>query len=38
MVDTEKAEATFKDGILVITLPKLPEAQVVSRQIPIKQA
>ena len=38
IVDSEKAEATFKDGVLVITLPKLPEAQVASRQIPIKQA
>ena len=38
MVDTEKAEATFKEGVLTITLPKVPEAQVVSRHIPIKQA
>ncbi|HEX6383973.1 MAG TPA: Hsp20/alpha crystallin family protein [Anaerolineae bacterium] len=38
MVDAEKAEATFKEGVLTITLPKLPEAQVVSKHIPIKQA
>lgn len=26
-VDTEKAEASFQDGILTITLPKLPESK-----------
>lgn len=36
VVDNEKVEAAFADGVLTITLPKLPEAQAVSKQIPIK--
>ena len=31
-----KAEADFKHGILTVVLPKLPEAQIEMRQIPIK--
>jgi HSP20 family protein len=36
VVDNEKVEAAFAEGVLTITLPKLPEAQAVSKQIPIK--
>jgi HSP20 family protein len=33
-VDLEKVEATFKDGLLTVNLPKVPEAQ--PRQIAVK--
>lgn len=33
-VKTEKADATFKDGVLTVTLPKAPEAK--KKQIKIK--
>ena len=35
-VDAEKVEATFKKGVLTITLPKLPEAQAGAKRISIK--
>jgi HSP20 family protein len=33
-VDSDKAEAAYENGVLTLTLPKLPEAQ--PRQIPIR--
>jgi len=33
-VDADRLSATYRDGFLVVTLPKLPEAQI-SRTIPI---
>ncbi len=35
-VDAEKVEATFKNGVLQITLPKLHPEQEVKKRIPIK--
>lgn len=35
-VDSEKAEAQFKKGILTVTLPKTPEAQAKVRKIEVK--
>jgi len=35
-VDTKKAEATFKNGVLSIKLPKTEEAKVKGMKIPIK--
>jgi HSP20 family protein len=35
-VDAERVEATFKKGILTVTLPKLPEAQAGAKKISIK--
>lgn len=35
VVDNENVEATFKNGVLIITLPKLEEAQSVSRRITV---
>ena len=37
-VDTDKVEATFKKGVLTVTLPKKPEAQGTTRKIDIKAA
>ncbi|HUO88750.1 MAG TPA: Hsp20/alpha crystallin family protein [Rhizomicrobium sp.] len=37
-VDTNKIEASFKKGILTITLPKTPEAQKQEKKIAIKAA
>lgn len=37
-VEVDKAEATFKKGVLTITLPKTPEAQSARKTIPIKTA
>jgi len=34
MVDADRLSATYRDGFLVVTLPKLPEARI-SRTIPI---
>lgn len=35
-VDPEKAEASFKRGVLTVTLPKSPEAQAKVKRIPVK--
>ena len=35
-VDTDKIEATFKKGVLTVTLPKTVEAQKAEKQIKIK--
>jgi len=37
-VDKDKIEATFKKGVLTVTLPKTPEAQKAEKKIPIKTA
>ena len=34
-VDTEKIEASYKSGVLTVTLPKSPEAQKKEKTIPI---
>jgi HSP20 family protein len=36
-VDADKIEATFKNGILTVSLPKTPEAQKKEKQIAIKK-
>ena len=36
-IDTDKIEATFKDGVLTVSLPKRPEAQKKEKQITIKK-
>ena len=36
-IDEERAEATFKNGVLTITLPKLKQAKDASRRIPISK-
>jgi HSP20 family protein len=38
LIDEKKVEADFHNGILKITLPKLPEVKAQTRQIPIKTA
>jgi HSP20 family protein len=35
-VDPEKVQATFKDGVLTLTLPKPPEVQQKTKKIEIK--
>lgn len=35
-VDSEKAEARFKKGVLTVSLPKTPEAQAKVRKIEVK--
>ena len=35
-VDADKADATFKRGVLTVTLPKSPEAQAKVKRIPVK--
>lgn len=35
-IDTDKAKAEFKKGVLTITLPKSPEAQAKVKKIPVK--
>lgn len=35
-VDANKVEATFKKGVLTVTLPKTPEAQKKAKTIPVK--
>ncbi len=37
-VDADKIEATFKDGVLKVTLPKTTEAQKAAKKIEIKAA
>lgn len=37
-VDTDKADATFKNGVLTISLPKTAEAQAKIKRIPVKAA
>ena len=37
-VDGEKAEASFKNGVLTIKLPQTPEAQAKVRKIAVKEA
>ena len=36
-IDTEKIDATFKDGVLTVSLPKTAEAQKKEKQITIKK-
>lgn len=36
VVDRDKVDANFEQGILTITMPKREEAQAVSRRIPVK--
>ncbi len=37
-VDTDKAEASFRRGVLTVTLPKSAEAQARIKRIPVKAA
>lgn len=37
-VDKDKIEASFKKGVLTVTLPKTPEAQKAEKKIPVKGA
>ncbi|WP_295315845.1 Hsp20/alpha crystallin family protein [Roseobacter sp.] len=37
-VDTDKAEATFKNGVLTVSLPKTAEAQAKIKRIPVNAA
>lgn len=37
-VDTDKIEASFKKGVLTVTLPKKPEAQKPAKKIEVKAA
>lgn len=37
-VDTDKIEASFKKGVLTVTLPKKPEAQKPEKKIEVKSA
>jgi len=37
-VDVDKIEATFKKGVLTVTLPKTPEAQKAEKKITVKAA
>lgn len=37
-VDADKADATFKNGVLTVSLPKTPEAQAKVKHIPVKTA
>jgi HSP20 family protein len=37
-VDTDKIEASFKKGVLTVTLPKKPEAQKPEKKIDVKAA
>jgi HSP20 family protein len=35
-VDADKIEASFKKGVLTVTLPKMPEAQKAEKKIAVK--
>jgi len=35
VVDADKVEATYKNGVLTITLPKLPEVQQSVKRITV---
>ena len=37
-VDADKIEASFKKGVLTVTLPKKPEAQKPEKKIEVKSA
>jgi HSP20 family protein len=37
-VDADKIEATFKKGVLTVTLPKTPQAQKPEKKISVKAA
>lgn len=37
-VEADKIEASFKDGVLTVTLPKIAEAQKVEKKIAVKAA
>jgi len=37
-VDTDKIEATFKNGVLTVTMPKSAEAQKSAKKITVKAA
>jgi len=37
-VDADKIEASFKKGVLTVTLPKKPEAQTAAKRIDVKAA
>ena len=37
-VDADKIEASFKKGVLIVTLPKKPEAQKPAKKIEVKAA
>ena len=37
-VDADKIEASFKKGVLTLTLPKKPEAQKPAKKIDVKAA
>lgn len=37
-VDAERISASFKNGILTVTLPKTPEAQKHEKTVPVKKA
>ncbi|MCC6779072.1 MAG: Hsp20/alpha crystallin family protein [Hyphomicrobiales bacterium] len=37
-VDADKIEASFKNGVLTVTLPKTPEAQKTEKKIAIKKS
>jgi len=37
-VDTDKIEASFKKGVLTVTLPKKPGAQTAAKKIDVKAA
>ncbi|MGZ6254330.1 MAG: Hsp20/alpha crystallin family protein [Candidatus Binataceae bacterium] len=37
-VDADKIEASFKNGVLTVTMPKSPEAQKAEKKITIKKA
>ena len=36
-VDADKIDATFKDGVLTVSLPKTPEAQKKEKQVATKK-
>jgi HSP20 family protein len=37
-IETDKVEATFRKGVLTVTLPKTPEAQKAEKKITVKAA